>query len=130
MGSLSLINAAGGHPDINGAGNVSCLFKSGEIHYKNMDSIGDCVLTYDVGVSYLESEIFKVFPTIVEDQITIQLNVSTANFIIYNMQGKLLVQDNIQFGNNLLKLALPEGVYIIEVIGENIYRQTKRIVVI
>ena len=42
VGSLSLINAPGGHPDINGVGQLSCFFKNGEIFYSDLDSIENC----------------------------------------------------------------------------------------
>ncbi|SRX55885.1 T9SS type A sorting domain-containing protein [Aequorivita sp. CIP111184] len=42
-GSLSIINAPGGNPDINGAGHLSCFFKNTEIFYANLDSINDCI---------------------------------------------------------------------------------------
>src|SRR5690606_11767172 len=43
MGSLSIINAPGGHPDINGVGHLSCFFKNTEAFYANLDSIDDCI---------------------------------------------------------------------------------------
>lgn len=42
-GSLSIINAPGGNPDINGSGHLSCFFKDTEIFYANLDSINDCI---------------------------------------------------------------------------------------
>ena len=42
VGSLSLINAPGGFPDINAAGQLSCFFKNAELFYSNMDSISKC----------------------------------------------------------------------------------------
>jgi hypothetical protein len=42
-GSLSIINAPGGHPDINGSGHLSCFFKDTEVFYANLDSINDCI---------------------------------------------------------------------------------------
>lgn len=42
VGSLSIINAAGGHPDINGVGALSCFFKNEELFYSNLDSIDAC----------------------------------------------------------------------------------------
>ncbi len=42
LGSLSIINAPGGHPDINAVGNLSCFFKNEELFYSNLDSIDVC----------------------------------------------------------------------------------------
>ncbi len=41
-GSLSIINAPSGDPDINGAGHLSCFFKNGNYFYSNLDSIDTC----------------------------------------------------------------------------------------
>ncbi len=42
LGSLSIINAPGGYPDINAVGNLSCYFKNEELFYSNLDSIDVC----------------------------------------------------------------------------------------
>jgi len=42
LGSLSIINAPGGYPDINGVGHLSCFFKDGGSVYSNLDSIDSC----------------------------------------------------------------------------------------
>ena len=42
LGSLSLINAPGGDPDINNVGSLSCFFKNGTPFYTNLDSIDAC----------------------------------------------------------------------------------------
>jgi hypothetical protein len=42
VGSLSIINAPGGYPDINGVGHLSCYFKGGTSVYSNLDSIDSC----------------------------------------------------------------------------------------
>ncbi|WP_396150966.1 T9SS type A sorting domain-containing protein [Flavobacterium sp.] len=36
VGSLSIINAPGGHPDINNVGLLNCFFKNGELFYSNL----------------------------------------------------------------------------------------------
>jgi len=42
VGSLSLINAPSGFPDINQVGALSCFFKNGTPFYVNLDSISSC----------------------------------------------------------------------------------------
>lgn len=41
-GSLSIINAPSGYPDINGVGHLSCSYKNGNYFYSNLDSIDSC----------------------------------------------------------------------------------------
>ena len=43
IGSLSLINAPGGTPDVNGSGKLSCYFNDGNLVYSQLDSISQCV---------------------------------------------------------------------------------------
>ena len=42
IGSLSMINAPGGTPNINGAGKLSCYFKNNTLIYFQLDSISSC----------------------------------------------------------------------------------------
>lgn len=42
VGSLSIVTAPGGHPDINDVGHLSCSFKNGERIYENLESITEC----------------------------------------------------------------------------------------
>ena len=80
LGSLSLINAPGGYPDINGAGHLSCFFKNGELFYSNLDSISNCepyILSTNIGNSSLE----KV----------------TLNTLIKNGQCEMYNAENIRF---------------------------------
>lgn len=42
VGSLSLINAPSGNPNINEVGALSCFFKNGTLFYQNLDSIEAC----------------------------------------------------------------------------------------
>tara|TARA_B110000858_G_scaffold94537_1_gene108956 strand:- start:193 stop:723 length:531 start_codon:yes stop_codon:yes gene_type:complete len=48
IGSLSLINAPGGTPEVSGPGKLSCYFKSGNLVYSQLDSINTCVLVNPV----------------------------------------------------------------------------------
>lgn len=42
IGSVSLINAPSGEPNINGVGQLSCAFKDVALYYSNLDSITEC----------------------------------------------------------------------------------------
>lgn len=45
VGSLSLINAPGGFPDLNGVGLLTCFFKNGQLFYTIVDDCEPLVLT-------------------------------------------------------------------------------------
>ena len=55
IGSLSLINAPGGTPNVNGPGKLSCYFNKGDLVYSQLDSINTCVLVNQVLSSKLLS---------------------------------------------------------------------------
>ena len=58
IGSLSLINAPGGTPDVNGPGKLSCYFNSGNLVYSQLDSINTCVWVNPVlSYQFLNSKI-------------------------------------------------------------------------
>ena len=42
IGSLSIINAPGGTPDVNGVGKLSCFFRKNQLSYFQSDSISSC----------------------------------------------------------------------------------------
>ena len=56
IGSLCLINTPGAMPQINGAGQLSCFFKSGIHEYANLDSIADCITIYPLGISEITNK--------------------------------------------------------------------------
>ena len=53
IGSLSLINAPGGTPNVNGPGKLSCYFNKGNLVYSQLDSINTCILVNQVTSSEL-----------------------------------------------------------------------------
>ena len=53
IGSLSLLNAPGGTPNINGAGELSCYFDNGNLVYSHLDSISSCTLVNLTSTSQL-----------------------------------------------------------------------------
>ncbi len=74
VGSLSLINAPGGHPDINSAGHLSCFFKNTEPFYTNLDSINDCM---PIVLGIKENSL---------DNIIVSKRANSNNFILSNCQ--------------------------------------------
>lgn len=48
IGSLSLINAPGGTPNVNGVGKLSCFFKNGSLIYSQLDSIPACNIVSNI----------------------------------------------------------------------------------
>lgn len=102
VGSLSLINAPGGDPDVNSAGRVACMFKDGVSFYADLDIIEDCE---DI---ILDKPLFQ--PTINNSKIINALVVNEFSVIniepffalaIYNLNGQLLQQINLNNQNTV-----------------------------
>lgn len=117
IGSLNLINAPGGTPDINGVGKLSCFFKNGIIYYADLNMIEACDPKFVTSTSEIYNPKLAVFPTLVTDFLTIK-NTDESTFIqLINLQGEI-VQERLTFSStdiNLNVSSLKSGVYIVRV---------------
>ncbi|HET8804324.1 MAG TPA: T9SS type A sorting domain-containing protein, partial [Aequorivita sp.] len=111
-GSLSIINAPGGNPDINGVGHLSCFFKNTEVFYANLDSINDCVPIH------LGIERFPLENVVISNNSGICVVSNTKNvksISVFDLSGKKL-ETIINDGQNTLKIDLSgyqNGMYIL-----------------
>ena len=91
VGSLSLINAPGGTPNVNGVGKLSCFFKNDELFYRQLDSTSECSTDYSVSIiEKIESNFIITRPNgevYVKHNKEISFEVS-----LYTISGKLLIQ--------------------------------------
>lgn len=132
-GSLSLINAPSGDPDINGAGHLSCSFKSSESFYSNLDSIDGCeptiILSIDEYYNPLsEVQIIKSY----DSNICHLVNVEQVKFIdIYDLNGRR-IEDFTNNGNKELTIdfsSFKSGIYMIIAITKQFKKRTFRVIV-
>ncbi len=102
VGSLSLINAPGGDPNVNSAGRVACMFKDGVSFYADLDIIEDCE---DI---ILDKPLFQ--PTINNSKIINGLVINEFSVIniepfitlnVYNLNGQLLQHINLNNQNTV-----------------------------
>ncbi len=115
IGSLSLINAPGGTPDVLGAGKISCHFKNGNIIYSQLDSISACI---PMNISLPESlePQFKIYPTLVNNTLHIEGGSAINRLHIYNSKGQIVLKKK-QFSPSETQLlpttSLPSGCYFL-----------------
>lgn len=126
VGSLSLINAPAGHPDINGVGQLSCFFKNGNLFYSDLDSITSCIPEHFLNISLPSDETIvpSVFPNPslgmifwdVEDVVTISVYDAKGNELIHknvdakgNDGGKELDINNLSNGVYFVKFGIKNG---------------------
>ncbi len=115
VGSLSIINAPSGLPDINGVGHLSCFFKQGELFYTNLDSISGCSPTLG---NRPPQVLLK--PRIVVDPaaqiIHVQSNSVFDALKLYNVNGQLLAQQAITPQTRFAwPMNLTQGIYFVAV---------------
>ena len=118
VGSLSIINAPGGDPNINGAGHLSCFFKNTEVFYANLDSIEDCIPIH-LGIN--NDNLNKVIVS--KQNNTSMCILSNARDIrkvtIFDLSGKKL-EEKTNSGKNAIIIDMSgyqKGVYIILAAG-------------
>ena len=115
VGSLSIINAPSGLPDINGVGHLSCFFKQGNLFYTNLDSISGC--SPSLG-SRPPSVVLK--PQVIIDRpgqrLHLQSSLPFDQLALYNVNGQLLVEKYTGPQNRYSwPINLAQGVYFIAV---------------
>lgn len=118
VGSLSIINAPGGHPDINGVGHLSCSFLNMELRYSNLDSIKACVPVHlNIGDFLSEKNELQLFAQSEKNRFILIPAESIKEVIVFDLSGKKLNTLSF-FAQNQIALDLSElrpGIYILKV---------------
>ncbi len=124
VGSLSIINAPSGLPDINGVGHLSCFFKQGELFYTNLDSISGCSPT-------LGSRPPSVVPkpelviNVADQLMHVQSNVAFDQLKLYNLSGQLIAQQSIAPQSRYSwSLNLSKGIYFVTIASSSSGQQS------
>lgn len=117
-GSLSLINAPGGNPDINGVGALSCMFKNRDLYYSNLDSISGCNPIYmNVKQNNLEGVTITKTPN--SELFLLHNTQFVSEISIFTLTGKRLknIRHNFDENRAINFETYSEGVYLILVKG-------------
>jgi hypothetical protein len=127
IGSLSLINAPGGTPDVNGAGKISCHFRNGTLLYSQLDSISDCSFS-TLKIDDNQEVKIAIYPTLVKDNFTIEGLDLHAPLEIRDGQGRLIMTHTIDKSSDAVYLMqvsnLKKGLYFIHVMGKHLIPAT------
>jgi hypothetical protein len=132
-GSLSLLNAPGGFPDINGVGHLSCSFKNGESFYTNLDSIDTCAPLIVLNLNDFDNPLSNVnVNTFIANNICTLTNTRSVKYIdIYDLHGRR-VMDAVNTENEEISLdfsSFLSGVYIIALNTKQFKKRTFKVVV-
>lgn len=118
VGSLSLINAPGGQPDINEVGTLSCHFKDNVLTYSNLDSIQGCTAEHFLGVEAVDLTSVEVFPNPSRNSVQISGINSDAVISVFNSNGVQIRIEEEQYTENGCEFSLmnnPAGIYFIQI---------------
>jgi len=119
VGSLSIINAPGGHPNINDVGHLSCYFKNTESFYVNLDSIDDCIpIQLSINNNTLETVILSKLTN--TDNCVLNNTETVTEVTLFDLQGRKIrsIQNSQKISTINIDLAgYKAGIYIIKVNG-------------
>ncbi len=123
IGSLSIVTAPGGNPDINGIGHLSCHFKgaNSDLIYSNLDSITACTPLYDLSKNPFEESLDRVVlnNSIVSDFCHLKNAKNVMGIAIYGIDGRLWQQKKV-FNKDFLSIDMSElgsGLYFLKLTG-------------
>ena len=132
IGSLSIINAPGGHPDINGAGHLSCAFKSGDLTYSNLDSISACNPEYSLKVENFKDPLSDIIliNSFSDDYFELKNTKMVTKINIYDITGRK-VESFFNTGQSEFRANIAHyqsGNYFVKVTSKNLHKRTFKIV--
>ncbi|MFT5878454.1 MAG: hypothetical protein ACI8SA_002321 [Dokdonia sp.] len=132
-GSLSLINAPSGEPDINDVGHLSCFFKNGESFYANLDSIEACEPTIVLDMNEYYYPLDEIIVSTNHNTNHCKLdNIEGIKFIdLYDINGRRL-ESFTNNGNKNLTFDVSNytpGIYIIIVHTKQFKKKTFKIII-
>ncbi|MCT4580466.1 MAG: T9SS type A sorting domain-containing protein [Flavobacteriales bacterium] len=119
-GSLSLINAPGATPNVNGAGKISCFFKNDQLFYSQLDSTNECSTDYTVGVRGQELFDIDLITNHIDKNVLVKYNgIKPVELAIYTINGQLLTKQKI-FSEEVVDISsFNKGILLFEfTIGE------------
>ncbi|WP_339611633.1 T9SS type A sorting domain-containing protein [uncultured Planktosalinus sp.] len=129
MGSLSMINAPGGKPDINGVGKVSCFFKNAELFYSDLDSIDACEPFLNMD-SFLRNELkIQLIYENQKNHFTLTYAKKVSNLTLFDLSGKEIQSLSTRNQNTIhLDLsAFKPGLYILKAVTNDYKQQTFKV---
>lgn len=102
VGSLSIINAPGGHPDINNVGLLNCFFKNAELFYSNLTpEVSVCEPTILSLSENKEQEIIVYYPENNKSICYLKNTENVKKIELFDLNGRKLAVFQNQFENEI-----------------------------
>lgn len=135
IGSLSIINTPGSEPDVTGIGAISCVYKDGELIFRNNHNVEDSCTSFYVPqpkdttsndkdttfirMSLEEDEQFKVFPNPSTSRLHIKSS-QKGNILIHDLRGGTSFHTTFtEEENTIFIYDLTPGIYFYSAYSEN-----------
>jgi hypothetical protein len=132
IGSLSIVNAPSGHPDINAAGHLSCAFKNGELTYSNLDSISACNPEYSLKVENFKDPLSNIIliNSFSYNYFELKNTKMISKINIYDITGRK-VKSFLNTDQSEIRVDIADyqsGNYFVKVITKNLNNRTFKII--
>jgi len=130
VGSLSLLNAAGGEPNYLNAGFLTCCFKDSELFYANLDSINECIPDYYLKTNEVKKVNLTVRPTLITEGCSIKSDMQIINVKVLALNGLIVVDHIVQheFEFNVNMNFISSGVYFVRITLNNGSEKTIKVI--
>ncbi len=132
VGSLSLINAPSGSPDLDGVGKLSCFFKRSTLFYSNLDSTTACIpsITSNIDRTSHSFDAISVYPTMVDKQCHIRGIKQMTQIAVYAANGALMLQQSLNntYETDLYLDQLNSGMYFLVLSNHKNRRRSFKII--
>ncbi len=117
IGSMSIINAPGGDPDINGAGHLSCYYRDGISIYRNLDSISNCTPVLSVNDIVPSKPVFITSYSEDNGLLTVRADQEMRHLYLFDIQGNRILDSETQNSKQALldTTSLSKGIYLLRI---------------
>ncbi|MAL61146.1 MAG: hypothetical protein CMC14_13985 [Flavobacteriaceae bacterium] len=133
VGSLSIITAPSGDPDIDGVGRVACVFKNGESFYSDLDIIDECEPFFILDSPNYTTQKNSIIAIRTSEKNIFQIiNIERFSTIdLYDLKGVHLntFENNNQHSIQLNVSNYPSGIYLLILNSSTNRKQTLKIVI-
>jgi hypothetical protein len=122
VGSLSLINAPGGDPDMNATGELTCFFKQGISFYESENSLTKCSANFTPNsVNPANREITQIIYHWETGNLLVNTNLIPYRYRILDSSGRVVCETSkVNSENHYVDLSnLSKGIYIMEITDPN-----------
>lgn len=131
VGSLSLINAPGGTPDINDVGTLSCFFKHSELTYQNLDSISFCTPNLSEIEENNKQSPPKIKTLVPFEKYQLSSTSSIGSHQILNSKGQVIYHAEYEIPHQFITVDLSpyeNGMFFIHITDEDHYTQRIKLI--